>query len=110
VVGEIIIEEGDWPWLSGHFLPAEGFAEVKPLFDRELALLEEDEQGEWDAVAREIGETLQLVAPTGRPRTIGPSEVETLRHLVDSGKTVTEAARTLKISRSSAYAALKTDC
>ncbi|WP_236654606.1 hypothetical protein [Streptacidiphilus anmyonensis] len=43
----------------------------------------------------------------GRPCRIGPSEVETPRHLVGTGKTVTEAARPLVISRSAAYAALK---
>ncbi|GAA3466469.1 recombinase family protein [Nonomuraea roseola] len=42
----------------------------------------------------------------GRPRVVGPAELETLRRLVDDGKSVTEAARTLKISRSTAYAAL----
>ncbi|MEU1737481.1 recombinase family protein [Streptosporangium sp. NPDC020145] len=43
---------------------------------------------------------------TGRPRVIGPAELATLRHLVDDGVSVTEAARTLKIGRSTAYAAL----
>ncbi|MEU5099598.1 hypothetical protein [Streptomyces sp. NPDC020996] len=65
VVGEILIEEGDFPWLSGRFVPAEGFAEVKPLFERELELVEEEDLDEWDEVVREIGEQLQLVAPAG---------------------------------------------
>ncbi|WP_424556283.1 hypothetical protein [Streptacidiphilus pinicola] len=65
VVGEIVIEEGDFPWLSGRFVPAGGFADVKPLFDRELALVEEEDLDEWDAVFREIRETFQLVAPAG---------------------------------------------
>ncbi|MFD1931214.1 recombinase family protein [Nonomuraea mangrovi] len=43
---------------------------------------------------------------TGRPRVIGPAELATLRRLVDDGISVTEAARTLKIGRSTAYAAL----
>jgi DNA invertase Pin-like site-specific DNA recombinase len=43
----------------------------------------------------------------GRPRAIGPAELATLRRLVDEeGVSVTEAARTLKIGRSTAYAAL----
>jgi DNA invertase Pin-like site-specific DNA recombinase len=42
----------------------------------------------------------------GRPRAIGPAELATLRRLVDDGVSVTEAARTLKIGRSTAYAAL----
>ncbi|WP_250562529.1 recombinase family protein [Sphaerisporangium fuscum] len=43
---------------------------------------------------------------TGRPRVIGPAELATLRRLVADGTSVTEAARTLKIGRSTAYEAL----
>ncbi|GAA0955086.1 recombinase family protein [Actinocorallia libanotica] len=46
---------------------------------------------------------------TGRPSVIGPAELATLHHLVNDGVSVTEAARTLKISRSTAYAALATN-
>ncbi|GAA3469744.1 hypothetical protein GCM10018965_042970 [Nonomuraea roseola] len=42
----------------------------------------------------------------GRPNVLGPAELATLRRLVDDGASVTEAARTLKIGRSTAYAAL----
>ncbi|WP_327591302.1 hypothetical protein OHA25_60220 (plasmid) [Nonomuraea sp. NBC_00507] len=37
---------------------------------------------------------------------IGPTELATLRRLVADGVSVTEAARTLKIGRSTAYEAL----
>ncbi|MFI7232299.1 helix-turn-helix domain-containing protein [Nonomuraea angiospora] len=43
---------------------------------------------------------------TGRPRVIGPAELATLRRLVGDGVSVTEAAGTLKIGRSTAYEAL----
>ncbi|MFI7696988.1 helix-turn-helix domain-containing protein [Nonomuraea sp. NPDC049655] len=43
---------------------------------------------------------------TGRPRVIGPAELATFRRLVNEGVSITEAARTLKIGRSTAYAAL----
>jgi DNA invertase Pin-like site-specific DNA recombinase len=46
--------------------------------------------------------------PTGRPRAVGPAELATLRRLVNDGVSVTEAARTLKIGRSTAYQALAT--
>ena len=41
-----------------------------------------------------------------RPKVTGPAEITTLRRLVADGTSVTQAARTLKISRSTAYAAL----
>ena len=43
----------------------------------------------------------------GRPTVIGPAELATLHKLIAEGTTVTEAARTLKIGRSTAYAALE---
>ncbi|MEV6040499.1 helix-turn-helix domain-containing protein [Nonomuraea sp. NPDC052116] len=43
---------------------------------------------------------------TGRPRAVGPAELATLRRLVADGVSITEAARTLKIGRSTAYEAL----
>src|SRR5208282_136273 len=44
----------------------------------------------------------------GRPKVTGPAEIAALRRLVGDGASVTQAARTLKISRSTAYAALAT--
>jgi DNA invertase Pin-like site-specific DNA recombinase len=42
----------------------------------------------------------------GRPSVTGPAELAALRGLIADGKSVTEAARILKIGRSTAYAAL----
>jgi DNA invertase Pin-like site-specific DNA recombinase len=42
----------------------------------------------------------------GRPAATGPAELAALRGLIVGGKSVTEAARILKIGRSTAYAAL----
>ena len=44
----------------------------------------------------------------GRPKVTGPAEIAMLRRLLADGASVTQAARTLKISRSTAYAALAT--
>jgi transcriptional regulator of acetoin/glycerol metabolism len=43
----------------------------------------------------------------GRPRAVGPAELHQLQQMTGEGATVTQAARILKISRSTAYAALK---
>jgi len=45
----------------------------------------------------------------GRPRVTGPAELAALRQLTSDGTSVTRAARTLKISRSTACAALAKD-
>jgi hypothetical protein len=42
----------------------------------------------------------------GRPRAVGPAELAQLQRMTGEGATVTQAARILKISSSTAYAAL----
>jgi len=71
--------------------------------------LRAERQAEGIAAARrrqESGQMLPGKKRTGRPRVVGPAEEQGLRDLVAKGISVTEAARTLKISRSTAYNAL----
>ncbi|AZQ32448.1 hypothetical protein EJ357_02485 [Streptomyces cyaneochromogenes] len=67
-VGEILIDDADFPWLSGRFTPGPGYAAVRDLFARELALLERDldeGRGEWEAVYDEIRRGVSLSSPEG---------------------------------------------
>ncbi|MFF0010999.1 hypothetical protein [Streptomyces sp. NPDC005374] len=67
-VGEILIDDADFPWLSGRFRAGPAFGAVEQLFARELALLEadvEERQEEWGAVYEEIERRVSLVAPDG---------------------------------------------
>ncbi|PPK68163.1 hypothetical protein V5P93_000068 [Actinokineospora auranticolor] len=68
LVGEIVVDEADFPWVYGHFRPQPPFAEIKPLFDEELALVEEDvaeRVPEWEQVYDRITSALTLVSPNG---------------------------------------------
>jgi DNA invertase Pin-like site-specific DNA recombinase len=76
------------------------------------AELRAERQTEGIAAARrreESGQMLPGKKRMGRPRAVGPAELRQLRQMVEGGISVTEAARTLKISRSTAYGALSTD-
>ncbi|MFJ8630679.1 hypothetical protein [Streptomyces sp. NPDC093568] len=67
-VGEILVDEADFPWLSGHFTPGPGYAAVRDLFARELALLERDQDElweEWEAAYDEIRRRVTLSSPDG---------------------------------------------
>lgn len=78
VIGEIEITDSDFPWLSGTFVARSGFAEVKPLFDEELALLECEDYDAWDDVYCRIrGTGLRLFAGDGN------EVVEFLLHIRD---------------------------
>ncbi|SNX65804.1 hypothetical protein SAMN06272735_7644 [Streptomyces sp. TLI_55] len=67
-VGEILIDEADFPWLSGQFTAGPGYDVVRELFARELALAERDDDGhreEWERVYDEIRRRVSLVSPDG---------------------------------------------
>ena len=67
-VGEIVIDEADFPWLSGRFVPGPGFAAVRDLFVRELALVQQDHEEDleaWEAVYDEIRRRVSLSSPDG---------------------------------------------
>ncbi|MFI2206679.1 hypothetical protein ACH47Z_39335 [Streptomyces sp. NPDC020192] len=65
LLGEITIDEADFPWLNGRFLPTRAFAEVKPWFDASLALMEAEEYERFDDSYDRIAGALSLVAPSG---------------------------------------------
>ncbi|MFE2459137.1 hypothetical protein [Streptomyces sp. NPDC059402] len=67
-IGEILIEDADFPWLSGRFRAGPAFDAVRGLFARELALAERDgaeHWAEWETVYAEIGRRVRLVSPDG---------------------------------------------
>lgn len=68
LLGEIVIEDADFPWLSGRFVPQPAFADVKPLFDAELALVEsglDDNVAAWERIYDRITASVSLVSPRG---------------------------------------------
>ncbi|MCT9079791.1 hypothetical protein [Streptomyces fulvoviolaceus] len=67
-VGEILIDDADFPWLSGRFTSGPAFSAVQELFARELALTERDEAGhwgEWESAYDEIRRRVSLLSPDG---------------------------------------------
>lgn len=69
LLGRIVIESADFPWLHGRFLREPAFDDVKPLFDEELALVESDLDGDveaWERIYDRITGALTLLSPRGR--------------------------------------------
>ncbi len=67
-IGEIRIDDSDFPWLSGWFTPGPAYPAVRELFARELALAERDDADHWkrwEAVYAEIERRVRLVSPDG---------------------------------------------
>ncbi|QKG23490.1 resolvase domain-containing protein [Actinomadura verrucosospora] len=99
-----LTENFDLETKEGRFM----FAVLAVAAEYELELrAERQAEGIAAAKRREAeGKMLPGKQRIGRPQVIGPAELAALRRLVDEGVSVTEAARTLKIGRSTAYAAL----
>jgi hypothetical protein len=66
-VGEIAIDDADFPWLSGRFTPGPGYASVRDLFARELALVArvDEDVEEWEAAYDEIRSRVSLSSSDG---------------------------------------------
>jgi hypothetical protein len=72
-VGEIVIDDADFPWLSGGFTPGPAYDDtLRALFARELELVEGlAERGEdapadaWEKVYDEICRRVSLCSPDG---------------------------------------------
>ncbi|MGW8063780.1 hypothetical protein ACVV2G_16240 [Streptomyces ziwulingensis] len=67
-IGEILIDDADFPWLSGRFGAGPAFGAVQELFARELDLAERDDEDHrvrWEAVHAEIERRVRLVSPDG---------------------------------------------
>ncbi|MEV0536138.1 hypothetical protein [Kitasatospora sp. NPDC050463] len=64
-VGEIVIDEADFPWLHGQFLPGPAFMDVKPWFDTSLALLEAEDYERFEEAYDRIARSLSLAGPSG---------------------------------------------
>jgi DNA invertase Pin-like site-specific DNA recombinase len=100
-----LTENFDLDTKEGRFM----FAVLAAAAEYELELRAE-RQAEGIAAARRrqaAGTMLPGKKNIGRPRVTGPAELAALRQLISDGTSVTQAARTLKISRSTAYAALR---
>ncbi|WP_181806271.1 hypothetical protein [Streptomyces shenzhenensis] len=64
-VGEIVVDETDFPWLHGTFTPGPGFAGVRDLFARELVLAQDEDWEAWEEAHDEIRRQVSLIAPDG---------------------------------------------
>jgi DNA invertase Pin-like site-specific DNA recombinase len=100
----LLTENIDLATKEGRFM----FAVLAAAAEYELELRAE-RQAEGIAAARRRqadGTMLPGKKRIGRPRAVGPAELRQLQRITSEGATVTQAARILKISRSTAYAAL----
>jgi len=69
LLGELVVTDGDFPWLNGTFSATDAFGPWRDAFDNELRLLEEidDHVERWEAAYRRIDENLTLHDHTGEP-------------------------------------------
>jgi hypothetical protein len=76
LLGELVLEDTDMPWLLCHFAPTPAYAAVAPLFERELSLLRAGDSVWREAYAAVTALRLQL-----RPQPIGASLQPLLLHV-----------------------------
>lgn len=66
LLGTLTRTDGDMPWELGTFEPVPAFEEFRPLFDRELTLLNADRMDEWETAWGEIAALGLRLEPRSR--------------------------------------------
>jgi hypothetical protein len=69
VLADLVVTDGDFPWLTGEVRPGAGFAEVRQIFDDESrwADVMDQEPEQWEAAYHRVRAAVSLVAPDGCP-------------------------------------------
>lgn len=65
LVGEIVVEESDFPWLRGRFIAGPAFSVFEPVFARTRALADAEDWEGFDGAYDEIRKALSLLSPSG---------------------------------------------
>lgn len=67
VIAELVVTGEDFPWLHATVRPGAGFEALRPLFDDEVRLSEDDDDADaWEAAYDRIRQAVGLIAPDGR--------------------------------------------
>ncbi|WP_340563517.1 hypothetical protein [Streptomyces sp. GSL17-111] len=65
LMGTITVDEADFPWLRGRFVPERAFEEVKPWFDEVHVIVEAEEFERFDDAYDRIEGALTLLSSSG---------------------------------------------
>jgi hypothetical protein len=66
VVADLVVYGDDFPWLNARVFPKEGFEEIRPIFEEELRLVDDDENIQsWEDAYHRIRAEVCLAAPDG---------------------------------------------
>ena len=60
------MDGGDFPWVNARLVPREGFEEIRPIFEDELRLLDDEENIEaWEQAYYRVRSEVKLAHPDG---------------------------------------------
>jgi hypothetical protein len=67
LLAEIVVEDADMPWLTGRIVAKPGFEEFRPAFQQELALIDAEDDLDYEAWEWAYApiSRLTLASPTG---------------------------------------------
>ena len=65
-IAELVVTDADFPWLHATVRPGPGFDVLRPLFDDEVRLSEDDDDVAWEAAYDRIRQAVSLIAPDGQ--------------------------------------------
>jgi hypothetical protein len=68
-LADLVVTDGDFPWLYARIRAMPGFAAIRPLFEEELRAMEnmDDDPDSWEAAYEGIRSAVSLLYPDGSP-------------------------------------------
>ena len=65
-VAELVVTDADFPWLHATVRPGPNFDVLRPLFDDEVRLPQDDDDVAWETAYDRIRQAVSLIAPDGQ--------------------------------------------
>ena len=66
IVADLIVYGDDFPWVNARLVPREAFEEIRPIFEDELRLLDDEENIEaWEQAYYRVRSEVKLAHPDG---------------------------------------------
>jgi hypothetical protein len=68
LLAELVVTDGDFPWLNAEVRPTDRFERLRPLFEEELRQVDhlDGDSASWEAAYHQVRHAVRLLAPDGR--------------------------------------------
>ena len=82
LLGVLIVDDADFPWLHCTFAPSDAFASLRPFFDHELNVMEDEGYDAWKVVYERVSQLGLRLVDADTQKELGPIVLRSHGHRV----------------------------